>query len=60
MIGVILGGHGITAWGATSDECEANSLRIIRSCQGVHRYPRCGLSPSAGPPRAGFEPLARR
>ncbi|MET7399528.1 bifunctional aldolase/short-chain dehydrogenase [Dactylosporangium sp. NPDC005572] len=29
-IGVILGGHGITAWGATSDECEANSLEIIR------------------------------
>lgn len=29
-IGVILGGHGITAWGATSEECEANSLRIIR------------------------------
>jgi rhamnose utilization protein RhaD (predicted bifunctional aldolase and dehydrogenase) len=25
-IGVILGGHGITAWGATSAECEANSL----------------------------------
>src|SRR6185437_15209368 len=25
-IGVILGGHGITAWGATSDECEARSL----------------------------------
>src|SRR5688572_19398044 len=23
-IGVILGGHGITAWGATSAECEAN------------------------------------
>jgi rhamnulose-1-phosphate aldolase/alcohol dehydrogenase len=30
-IGVILGGHGITAWGATSDECEANSLEIIRT-----------------------------
>ncbi|WP_238017648.1 bifunctional aldolase/short-chain dehydrogenase [Dactylosporangium sp. AC04546] len=29
-IGVILGGHGITAWGATSEECEANSLEIIR------------------------------
>ncbi|MFC7274175.1 bifunctional aldolase/short-chain dehydrogenase [Paractinoplanes rhizophilus] len=29
-IGVILGGHGITAWGATSAECEANSLEIIR------------------------------
>src|SRR5262249_59167329 len=24
-IGVILGGHGITAWGQTSAECEANS-----------------------------------
>ncbi len=28
-IGVILGGHGITAWGTTSDECEAHSLEII-------------------------------
>ena len=28
-IGVILGGHGITAWGATSDEAEANSRWII-------------------------------
>ncbi|RFA07869.1 short-chain dehydrogenase [Subtercola boreus] len=28
-IGVILGGHGITAWGDTSDEAEANSLWII-------------------------------
>ncbi|MEV6302789.1 bifunctional aldolase/short-chain dehydrogenase [Actinoplanes sp. NPDC051861] len=28
-VGVILGGHGITAWGATSDECEANSNEII-------------------------------
>ncbi|MEU4561059.1 bifunctional aldolase/short-chain dehydrogenase [Actinoplanes sp. NPDC023936] len=28
-IGVILGGHGITAWGATSDECERNSNEII-------------------------------
>ncbi len=28
-IGCILGGHGITAWGATSDEAEANSLEII-------------------------------
>jgi rhamnulose-1-phosphate aldolase/alcohol dehydrogenase len=33
MIGVILGGHGITAWGATSEECEANSLEIIRGAQ---------------------------
>ncbi len=32
-VGVILGGHGITAWGATSDECEANSLWIIHEAQ---------------------------
>jgi rhamnose utilization protein RhaD (predicted bifunctional aldolase and dehydrogenase) len=32
-IGVILGGHGITAWGATSAECEANSLDIIHTAQ---------------------------
>ena len=28
-IGCILGGHGITAWGDTSEECERNSLHII-------------------------------
>jgi rhamnulose-1-phosphate aldolase/alcohol dehydrogenase len=28
-IGVILGGHGITAWGATSPECEERSGEII-------------------------------
>ena len=32
-IGCILGGHGITAWGATSDECERNSLEIIRTAE---------------------------
>jgi rhamnulose-1-phosphate aldolase/alcohol dehydrogenase len=32
-IGVILGGHGITAWGETSDECEARSLEIIAAAQ---------------------------
>ena len=32
-VGVILGGHGITAWGATSDEAEANSLWIIEKAQ---------------------------
>ncbi|MGJ4845807.1 bifunctional aldolase/short-chain dehydrogenase [Leifsonia sp. Le1] len=30
-IGCILGGHGITAWGATSEEAEANSLWIIET-----------------------------
>ena len=32
-IGVVLGGHGITAWGATSAECEARSLEIIRTAE---------------------------
>ncbi|MET9777600.1 bifunctional aldolase/short-chain dehydrogenase [Streptomyces sp. NPDC006367] len=32
-VGCILGGHGITAWGATSKECEANSLYIIRTAE---------------------------
>jgi rhamnulose-1-phosphate aldolase/alcohol dehydrogenase len=32
-IGVILGGHGITAWGDSSDECEARSLEIISAAQ---------------------------
>jgi rhamnulose-1-phosphate aldolase/alcohol dehydrogenase len=32
-VGVILGGHGITAWGATSDEAEANSRWIIAAAQ---------------------------
>jgi rhamnulose-1-phosphate aldolase/alcohol dehydrogenase len=30
-IGCILGGHGITAWGDTSDACEENSLWIIQT-----------------------------
>ncbi|WP_258066604.1 bifunctional aldolase/short-chain dehydrogenase [Arthrobacter sp. GMC3] len=32
-VGTILGGHGITAWGATSEEAEANSLWIIETAQ---------------------------
>ena len=32
-IGCILGGHGITAWGDTSEEAEANSLWIIETAQ---------------------------
>jgi len=32
-VGCILGGHGITAWGDTSDECEKNSLWIINTAQ---------------------------
>ena len=32
-VGVILGGHGITAWGSTSAEAEANSLWIIEQAR---------------------------
>jgi rhamnulose-1-phosphate aldolase/alcohol dehydrogenase len=32
-IGCILGGHGITAWGATSEESEKNSLWIIKTAE---------------------------
>src|SRR5689334_21607027 len=32
-IGGILGGHGMTAWGATSEECQRNSLEIIRTAE---------------------------
>jgi rhamnulose-1-phosphate aldolase/alcohol dehydrogenase len=53
-IGVILGGHGITAWGATSDECEANSLRIIAAAQ---RYlDEHGAPEPFGPVLPGYEP----
>jgi len=30
-VGCILGGHGVTAWGDTSEECEASSLWIIET-----------------------------
>jgi len=54
-IGVVLGGHGITAWGATSDECEANSLEIIATAQ---RYlDTHGRADPFGPVIGGYEQL---
>ncbi len=54
-IGVILGGHGITAWGADSAECEANSLRIIAMAR---RYlAEHGRPDPFGPVLPGYEPL---
>ena len=61
----ILGGHGITAWGATSDEAEANSRWIIETAQAYidahgdpaavrrrrRRPARRSPPPSAGPRR---------
>ncbi len=54
-IGAILGGHGITAWGDTSEECEARSLEIIQTAE---RFIADNGRPDPfGPPVAGFEPL---
>ena len=33
LIGAVLGGHGVTAWGDSSDQCEANSLEIIATAR---------------------------
>ena len=54
-IGVILGGHGITAWGPTSDECEAHSLEIIATAQRF--LGERGAAEPFGPPLPGYEPL---
>ena len=44
---MILGGHGITAWGDTSEQAEANSLEIIRTAERVPRRARQPPSRSA-------------
>jgi rhamnulose-1-phosphate aldolase/alcohol dehydrogenase len=57
-IGVILGGHGITAWGDTSGECEARSLKIIAAAQ---RYlDEHGMAEPFGPVVAEPLPEAAR
>ncbi|GAA5206306.1 bifunctional aldolase/short-chain dehydrogenase [Microbacterium kyungheense] len=54
-IGTILGGHGITAWGDTSDEAEANSLWIIETAQAY--IDANGKADPFGGVRGGFEAL---
>src|SRR3954468_18335663 len=56
-IGVVLGGHGITAWGETSAECEANSLEIIRTARQF--LDQNGVAEPFGAVVAGNEPLPR-
>ena len=54
-IGAVLGGHGITAWGETSEACEANSLEIIRSAE---RYiAEHGRPDPFGAPIPDYNPL---
>ncbi|NUS28875.1 MAG: bifunctional aldolase/short-chain dehydrogenase, partial [Streptomyces sp.] len=54
-IGVVLGGHGITAWGATAEECERNSLHIIRTAEQF--LEERGKAEPFGPVVAGYEAL---
>ena len=54
-IGVVLGGHGITAWGQTSQECEARSLEIIRTA--AEFIAAHGRPEPFGPVIAGYEAL---
>ncbi|KAF5290531.1 hypothetical protein FQR65_LT20630 [Abscondita terminalis] len=54
-IGCILGGHGITAWGATSDECERNSLWIIDTAAAY--IAENGSPEPFGATVSGFTPL---
>ncbi len=54
-IGCILGGHGITAWGNTSAECEANSLEIIRTAEAF--LADRGVAEPFGAVVEGFEAL---
>ncbi|MGX5717426.1 bifunctional aldolase/short-chain dehydrogenase [Arthrobacter sp. MAHUQ-56] len=54
-IGTILGGHGITAWGATSEEAEQNSLWIIDQAE---KYIRDnGKAEPFGPKLPGYAAL---
>jgi len=54
-IGTILGGHGITAWGETSDAAEAHSLEIIEAAQ---RYiDTNGRAQPFGPAMPGYQAL---
>jgi rhamnulose-1-phosphate aldolase/alcohol dehydrogenase len=57
-IGCILGGHGVTAWGATSDECESNSLEIIRTAEAFLVAEGCNEPFGAVVP--GLQPLAEQ
>jgi rhamnulose-1-phosphate aldolase/alcohol dehydrogenase len=54
----VLGGHGITAWGPTSEECEARSLEIIRTAADF--ITARGRPEPFGPVIAGYEALPPR
>lgn len=54
-VGTILGGHGITAWGDTSDEAEANSRWIIDTAEAY--IAEHSKAEPFGPALSGYEAL---
>ncbi|MGW4776656.1 bifunctional aldolase/short-chain dehydrogenase [Streptomyces filamentosus] len=54
-VGVVLGGHGITAWGETSEECERNALHIVRGAAAF--LAERGRPEPFGPETEGYGPL---
>jgi rhamnulose-1-phosphate aldolase/alcohol dehydrogenase len=60
-VGCVLGGHGITAWGDTSDEAEERSLRIIRTAEAFIADRTAALAAEGRHPfgavRPGYAPL---
>ncbi|WP_405667663.1 bifunctional aldolase/short-chain dehydrogenase [Streptomyces sp. NBC_01166] len=60
-VGVILGGHGITAWGDTSEECERNALWMIRTAETfLEEHGRAEPFGPVLPGREALEEEARR
>jgi rhamnulose-1-phosphate aldolase/alcohol dehydrogenase len=53
--GVVLGGHGLTCWGATSEECERRAFRLIG--EAAEFIERTGRPEPLGPVRADRAPL---
>ncbi len=54
-VGCVLGGHGITAWGATSEESERNALYIIRTAEKF--LAERGTAEPFGPVLDGYQAL---
>ncbi|MEX1133952.1 MAG: bifunctional rhamnulose-1-phosphate aldolase/short-chain dehydrogenase [Acidimicrobiia bacterium] len=55
LMGVILGGHGLTTWADTSEACEARSIELIRRASEF--LERDGRQDPLGSLRSGFEAL---
>ena len=55
-VGCVLGGHGVTAWGDTAEECEQNSLHIIRTAEAF--LAERGKAEPFGPVIEGYAALA--